>query len=446
MGRFFRPIQTTVMGTVIIKYAKTTFILLVLPVLGILTLFCMDPDYGILSSTSRADAPMSRSSWGKYSDWEMTPEYDRHMKRIVISLAHRNTSLDLHHAFLQHLPDYTEIILLLPETNTECIQANLEHRSYAQRIRFVTYDAKPKRDARFLLLFPEKDKLVQVDTGSQPAHQQGTVWAQDLFEVGHLASDQLVLFTSVVHKYYYAAGNKSDSGVQRDNLYLNNLATVDVNVAALPLAFKGGNILLDDWDGQRVIFCGGDVFRTTRTAWKIATESHMTRSAFVELVKDVLKADRVVIVPEDLLQPAQMYHLDQAVILLPHRVAAVARIIPTPAPGESDNREVRRARQFLSELRHTLRGLGYRLVDIDLSTDNLAHCQHYVNAVPYLDPRTNTRVILMPTFLNAQTDLDREIIARNTKTFESQGYRVITVPTLADTFRGGIHCLVNVLE
>jgi len=131
-------------------------------------------------------------------------------------------------------------------------------------------------------------------------------------------------------------------------------------------------------------------------------------------------------------------------LLLPKRTAAVTRILA--GPGVSESQELRQARQFLSELRLQLRSLGYRLVDIEISPDNLAHCQHYVNAVPYLDPWTNTRVILMPTFRKAQTDLDREIIARNTKTFESLGYRVVPVPTLADTIRGGIHCLVNVLE
>jgi hypothetical protein len=162
--------------------------------------------------------------------------------------------------------------------------------------------------------------------------------------------------------------------------------------------------------------------------------------------KEVLGADRGIVVSEDRLQPSQIYHLDQAVILLPHRVAAVARIIPTPRSGESDNREVRRARQFLSELRHTLGSLGYRLFDIDISPDNLTHCQHYVNALLYLNLRKNTRVIMMPILLKSQTDQDREIIARNAKTFKSLGYRVILIPTLADTLRGGIHCLVNVLE
>ena len=372
--------------------------------------------------------------------------YERHLKRVVISLARRGASRDLHHTFLQRLPDYTEIILLLPKANVESVRRDLALRSYAQRVRLVGYDTELKQDARFLLLFPEKDKLVQVNTGPLSTHQQGTIWAQDLFEVGSLASGRCVLFTSLVHKYFCGTETQTDLGVQRDNLYLSNLSCADVDVVALPLAFKGGNILLDECDGRRIVFCGGDVLRTTRTAWRIATDSHLTRTAFVKLLKDVLGAERVIIVAEERLQPAQIYHLDQAMLLLPNQTAAVTRIITQARPGLAEDPEVGQARQFLSELRHHLRRLGYRLVDIDISSDNLSHCQHYVNAVPYHDLRTQKRVIMMPTFLRAQTDLDREIIARNTKTFMSLGYCVVPVPTLADTLRGGIHCLINVLE
>jgi hypothetical protein len=51
----------------------------------------------------------------------------------------------------------------------------------------------------------------------------------------------------------------------------------------------------------------------------------------------------------------------------------------------------------------------------------------------------------MPTF-SEQTDLAKKIVEKNIEAFESLGYRVITVSTKADEGKGGIHCLVNVLE
>lgn len=52
----------------------------------------------------------------------------------------------------------------------------------------------------------------------------------------------------------------------------------------------------------------------------------------------------------------------------------------------------------------------------------------------------------MPVFPDARTDLDRKLVERNAAAFESLGYRVVHVPTRADVLKGGIHCLVNVLE
>ena len=72
--------------------------------------------------------------------------------------------------------------------------------------------------------------------------------------------------------------------------------------------------------------------------------------------------------------------------------------------------------------------------------------QHYVNAIAYEDLRTARRTILLPVFPAAQTPDDQRIIQRNSATLASLGYRVVHVPSTTDELRGGIHCLVNVLE
>ncbi len=434
------------MEKIIRTCVKAAPIPLLLVVSGIVVLFCASFLHRAISPRSDSKDRVAGYQRERYRHCRLTPEYDRYMKRVVISLAQRDMTLRLHHGLLRQLPDYTEIIILVPEKNIEFIKADLEQRWYAKRVKFVTYDAKPKRDARFFILFPEKEKLIQVDAGARPASRQGTIWAQDLFEVGHFPSGRPVLFTSVVHKYYYATEDKPGFRVTRDNLYLNNLASIEMDVVALPLAFKGGNILVDTRDGKRIIFCGEGVFRTTRTAWRSATEVQMTRSGFVKVVKDVLNADEVVLLPDKRLQPAQMYHLDQAMILLPDGIAAVARIIEDGSTRSPSSEDVAQTKRFLAGLRNILQGLGYQLAEIHISVDNLMNCQHYVNSVPYIDARTNKRMLLMPVFLNAQTDFDKEIITKNTETFQSLGYEVVHVETLADEVRGGIHCLINVLE
>lgn len=387
------------------------------------------------------------TDWDRLRLCSVVPEYDRTLKRVVVSLAQRDTELSLHHEILQRLPQYTEIILLVPERNLQAIRVELRDKSYQSRVHVVMYDSKPIEDARYYMLFRDKDKLVQIDNDSRTAvAQQGSTWAQDFFEVTMDPDGRPVLLTSVVHKYFCAQDAKSNLSVIRDNIYLERLESVGLQVQTLPLAFMGGNILIDKIGGRRIAFYGPDILRATKTISRALFGSEFSQLQISQTIKDVLNVDQVVTTGRDRLQPELMYHLDQAMLLLPGGVAAITNIVSENSDGLAEDEEVTEARIFLTGLRATLLGLGYRLIDIDTSVGNLLQCQHYVNAIPYVDAETGDRVILMPVFPSAQTDFDKGIINKNTAAFTSLGYNVIHVPTRADELRGGIHCLVNVVE
>ncbi len=90
--------------------------------------------------------------------------------------------------------------------------------------------------------------------------------------------------------------------------------------------------------------------------------------------------------------------------------------------------------------------MGYRIVDIETSVQDVLHNRHHVNAIPYADAETNRTTILMPVFPSAQTGPDKERVRKNTAALESLGHRVVHVPTEVAELRGGIHCLVNVIN
>jgi hypothetical protein len=52
----------------------------------------------------------------------------------------------------------------------------------------------------------------------------------------------------------------------------------------------------------------------------------------------------------------------------------------------------------------------------------------------------------MPICPSIQSDFEKKLIKKNTLTFESFNYKVINVPAETTKLKGGIHCLVNVLE
>ena len=390
---------------------------------------------------------MSGPQWDRLRRCSVLPEYERCMKKVLISLASRDVSLALHHELLCRLPAYAQIIVLLDQTNMEVVATELRQKVYRDRVELVSYEKEPQADGRFYFLFPEKDKLVEIatDRAHGPA-ATGSMWAQDLVEVTVARSGRPMLLVSDAHKHYRAVGGGSDVRVVRDNMYLGKLAQVGLEVQPIPVTFMGGNLLIDNLGDRRIALCGGDVLRTTRTSWRALRGKEISDGQIVEIIKNVLNVDEVVVVGRERVQPRLMYHLDQAMLLLPDGVVAVAHLVDEPSGLPGRSKEIEEVEEFLGQLRLTLSRLGYRLLDIDTSVRGVMECRHYVNAIPYIDAEDNQRTILLPVFPSSQTGFEEELVSKNTAALESLGYKVVQVPTRANELRGGIHCLVNVLE
>jgi len=246
-------------------------------------------------------------------DYVLTEERNRTIKKAVVSLSKKDTTLKYQHEILKRLPKYSEILLLVPKSNLELIKTGLKNKSYADQIRLMPYDEKPVNNGRFYLVFPEKDKLVQVDNGDHTVYE-GSLWAQDLFEVLKRTDGKTTLLVSDVYKWFKSYGDKSSFKVTSDNDYLSCLEPAGMEVVRSPVTFEGGNILTDTIKGQRIVFLGGNVLKATRTVSKSTTNSIPSNSQITDYIKHIFNADEVVIVSEDTLQPSSlMFHLDQAV-------------------------------------------------------------------------------------------------------------------------------------
>ncbi len=393
----------------------------------------------LVDERSSSDDPLGPHS--------IIPEYDRTLKKVLFSLARRDTSLKLHHELLVRTPGYAQIVMLVERANLNAIEAELAGKAYRERVQLVAYDGEPHAAGTFYVLTPDRDKLLQINTeATYSGTRYGNLWAQDFFEVTTSQSGELTLLTSSVHKYFNAVGDSSNRKVIGDNAYLTHLRSLGLDVRGLPLAFKGGNVLVDDVAGRRIAFCGGDTLRTTRTVSRSLDNTDPTDSEIIRIIQSALNVHEVAILGRERTQPSKMYHLDQAMIPLPGGVVAVTRLVGENVAGLSTHPEIAEVRRFLAEMRSRLVARGYRLVDIETSLANVMAYQFYVNAIPYVDLQTNQRTVLMPVFDAARTDFDLELVDRNTAAFESLGFKVVHVPTLADELTGGIHCLVNVLE
>ncbi len=375
------------------------------------------------------------------------PEYRRRMQRVVLSVADDDTTFEHHRQILSRLPDYTEVTLLAPRGRMQDIGEWIDRQADAARIRLVIYDPQRRQGARLYLLMPDNDQLVAVDAkGYTVGGQYGTAWAQDLFEVAVDADGRTVLLTARGYKCFVGLSEQDNRRVQADNLYLDCLAGEHTEVRRTPLAFKGGNLLIDEIDNRRVAFCGADSIRTTRTAWRAFDGGELSDGQVVEMLRQALAVDDAVLLGGGESQPVVMYHLDQAMLLLGDRVAAVPRLLGEVPPLEPDAGRIRHVMRFLAEVRSTLAGLGYRLVDVDTTVADVLDYRHHTNAVAYIDRHTQQRTLLMPVYPGNDSADGRRLVEKNIAAFESVGYTVVEVPTTANELYGGIHCMLNVLQ
>ncbi len=406
--------------------------------------------FGCLLSLGLALAPTVDSAY-KSMVLVSIPEYERQLRRVVVSLARRDTTLELQHEMLAALPEYSRIILLLPKANEDQIKGDLVNRSYGKRVELVTYLATSLLNSKVWMIFPEKDKLVEVEIGADDTETyNGSIWAQDLFEVMTNESGRTLLVQPFIQKWFSSAGRSiavPNGEVTPDNLFSTSLAKIGFETLTVPVSFFGGNLLVDERaDVQRIAFCGADMLATTRTIRSAIGVRDTTDEQIKNDIKEAMKVDQVIVFGAGNVQPYLMFHLDQTMLLLSGGIVAVPRLVgalPSDASQASDVQDVER---LLVEVRSQMEALDYRVVDIETSVANLLECQHYVNAIAYTDVESQQNCILMPMFGSKQTELDQELILRNTRMLESLGYSVRHVPTSAQAFRGGIHCLVNVID
>ncbi len=380
----------------------------------------------------------------EFSDYAIVPEYDRYLKKVVLSLGATDMNLELQHELLLSLPNYTQILLLLPKRNLPIIEKELRGQPYAARTQLVPFKVEQQQNIRYYLVFPDKDKLQYGDPGDALMNPRGTVWTQDLFEIIEKPNGQKLLIISDAHKWFTSYGDLRSAQVVSDNAYLEALTSNGIDIQRSKLTFAGGNILFDNRDGKSLVLWGGDMLRKTVSVWRATRNSIPTESLITDILKETLNADETIVIGREHVQPSLMYHLDQAMIFLADGVVGITHVVGEYPEERAARVEIEKVEHFQTELRSVLLKSGYKVINIDTSVNNILNYQYYVNAIPYIDAKNNQRKILMPVYRGGQ--FEEELERKNSSIFESLGYEITQVYSRAHENNGGIHCLVNVLE
>ena len=89
--------------------------------------------------------------------------------------------------------------------------------------------------------------------------------------------------------YSDEGSNKKEEivNIQPDNLFLEKLFSENIYGMRTPLVFMGGNILVDQLNGTKIAFCGGDVLKKTQIVWQACYEDILKKEKLWGWLKNI---------------------------------------------------------------------------------------------------------------------------------------------------------------
>ena len=373
----------------------------------------------------------------------IAPEYERTMKRVLVTLDAAHPTLDLQEDLLEKLPKYSKIILLAPQDHYDGLSGTLKHKPYGNRVTVVPFKSEWVDDGSLEFIVQECDQLKGEHIKEHLPLQWGTLWAQDLFEVGWNDSC-LTILTPALHMAYWFRNNLDKVNPVSDIDYLYSLTSQGIAVKRLPFVFSGGNMLVDSIDGKTIAICGGDILRHTKAVKDRFPHMVVPPEELPGLIRSYLGVQDVVIAGYN--QPTLMFHLDQAMILLGSHSAGVLTVIG-PFPEERRKRSlVDDVMRFTTSLKKRLIEQGYTIIPIETTADDVLNYRLPTNGIVYTNAETGELSVLYPVFSSRDGARYTEEEQHNMDSLTAAGLKVIPLFTENYKLRGGPHCMINVLE
>lgn len=369
------------------------------------------------------------------------PEYEKDLSRVLLSLPMSADELGFHGEILSRFPEYTEFVVLVSEDKLDALSRKLEGSEYGKRVTLVPFGVDVVHEARFFARVGQNMKSLGVYRGA--SWPQGTFWARDSFVSCKGEDGKTWLMVPSYNQYVMqpALGDGEQGSIQFDNDYLLALRDQGVRMQKnVPLVFDGGNVLFDKVDGESLMFIGIDDVRTSLGLAE-AVGAKQNERALLEAFRKFFNVDRVVVLGHGDRQPHLMFHLDQAMVLLPGQLAAIVRPVGTPPEDPERLEKLEEVGIFLHTLRTQLKRMGYKVFDLDVSMEAVLE-QRFPNPVVFTDKESGHLSMLLTTYYeNEESDgVHRNV---NLKRLRERGIVAGFVKTDTNSQRGGIHCLIN---
>lgn len=342
------------------------------------------------------------------------PEYRQTLEKVSFLVANgsRDTHIEEYCKLISALPLYTKVTIFQVQENQQ-IFANKLPKEVFDRLSFVSVS----------------------DTE--------TPWIQDFAKCD---SEQNRCISPIT------IGNE-----RNDDLKAHASAAVTAGVAfdKSPAVFQGGNLVIaQDWSGKRFAFSGSDDFRGTQIVYSEAkVNPSISEAEYGELIKKSFSVDKNIILGIKRTdgvysaQPAELFHLDQAVLPLSNGVVALVKLVEPPEKSSAvEYNRYLLGQRHLEEYKKTLLENGFNVAEIECPFESYARLQSPVNGLIFRNKDTNERTFLMPIYPDKDgiISLENKSLQKNIAIIEQQGIRVTLVPE-NEFFKidGNLHCITN---
>ena len=374
---------------------------------------------------------------------ELTPKYDRHLERLLLTVQIDPTVKDKKEEFkriygplLKAIPPYTKLEIVTSKVEPEEVKTWLKDLNVENRVRF------------------------------HPTSHDLDIWSQDYAEALKVSGATAYLLPADLQPN--PSGGPASAYDENWNYRSTTTETYHMTmIDALPLKqvnrarffFEGGNVSFDKGpNGLRVFIGSNDIWRN------IVNFQLKGTPKTVEEIKTIISEDfggaEVIIMgdPKEK-QHNGIFQIDQAFLKLDQQRVVMHK--PTDPQNEVERTYV----ESLLKYKTQLEGLGYQVYEIPATCGELINGTARpgvlevfasINAIPYVDKKTKEKCIIFPVFaedlsvtpdglnpLNPTELKGKGLAAYNL--FLQLGYKPIPVLDNNGEHQGNTHCISNVL-
>lgn len=363
---------------------------------------------------------------------EITPEFQRNMEKVLLSdpPASREEIRKIYHDLLLRMPNYSIIQVLIREGREENFKKIIDEIQeqeggsidLRQRLQIISSNNPGGLDDIWAQDFGEMAKINGKDTFIIPADLEGDAFPKDTLD-------------------WYK---------QRNKIAAEWLQKQGLEIKQADFFFEGGNVTFDKTEkGLRVFVGYSDIFYSQGLK-KNGDQKSTPKMIAQKISKCFGGAEVVVMGDKELINTC--FHIDQAFVILDGKQAVINQCA-SPCYDDEGNDVSWQLKYYKKQLE----GLGYKIIEIENTSQQLKDSHSSTNVIPFVDKNTGQKKVILPIFSDEikENTTDKEKIDYHSlqgkglaayHAYLKAGYEPILIRDHTYVDKGNTHCISNVLS